>query len=368
MEDHHDKDNIVDQLTVPARIFSRRKAVLSEKIQRAERLHSLRNEYIVDLLATIGNETYPEYRRVRAEIKRNLRSLPKPTFVTLNDLSGETSALSEISAKSQQLIASLGVNGEKVKQIQRTYTDKARLELESPQRDKNDVPAREAADMFRALSSTPIPNVTFSSVVTYSFDEGTPHAWRHIAVAGADLSTQNLDTECRIAIGGLNATDNEFALTTAEAGLSSDFFTVPTDGTVAVWVNLGARDVVHRGFAVNDWGVSDLFGWTEMRCVVRLWHIAGAIDEMGGAQTFYKTSVYEPGSLSPPSSWNVVLINQGDQRAFLFKSSQSWRAGDSMQITVGVDQFTAAWADDVTYQADVTSNWTISGISLQVIP
>jgi hypothetical protein len=55
------------EFAAPATIFSRRKAILSEEIQRAERLHSLRNEYIIDLVAAMGQKTYIDYAQIRTE-------------------------------------------------------------------------------------------------------------------------------------------------------------------------------------------------------------------------------------------------------------------------------------------------------------
>jgi hypothetical protein len=365
------------QSSAAAAFFSHRKAILLEEIQRAERLHAIRKEYIDALVTEFGTDQYSRYAQVRAETRDKLRSLRKSPSNTLNNLTAEHKARSEILAESWQLVTSLGVDREKIKAVQRTYSERAQAELQMTSRRALSLSSEDIRGPGVVPSPTGRPVVPMSAPWFYSnrtqtFNEGTEKTLTTSILAHADHLSRNVDIESEIHI--VDPSEVGYAYLRAEASIGG-ILRLPTAGTLFISIDLDAREVIATGNLSNLWGVSDLTGRIEISCFARFFPMPmGAVptpgdeiggvpvtmDEMGGPQVFDTGHLILDGA----EFWSDIRFPPGDRKSFAFASSQAYPAGTIIILALGTGLYHGVWADDVTIESDIISKWNISNVKV----
>jgi hypothetical protein len=353
------------QSSAAAAFFSHRKAILLEEIQRAERLHAIRKEYIDALVTEFGTDQYSRYAQARAETRDKLRSLRKSPSDTLNNLTAEHKARSEILAESWQLVTSLGVDREKIKAVQRTYSERAQAELQTTSRralslSSEDIRGPGVVPSPRAPHVVPMSTPWFFSGGTQTFNEGTENTLTTSIRANADHLSRNVDIESEIHI--VDPDEVGYAYLRAEASIGG-ILRLPRAGKLFISIDLDAREVIASGNLSNLWGVSDLRGRIEISCFARFFPIpmgGGPVtaDEMGGAQVFDIGHLILDGA----EFWSDIRFPPGDRKSFAFASSQAYPAGTVMLLALGTGLYHGVWADDVTIESDIISKWNISNV------
>ena len=344
------------QSSATAALFSCRKVFLLEELERAERLYLIHKGYIDALITELGADRYYRYAQARAETRDKLRSLRKSPSDTLNGLTAEREARIGILAESWQLTTSLGIDCEKIQEVQRTYSERAHAELQALSLSSADIRGPSVVAV-RTPNVLPMSTPWFFSGVTNIFKEGSLNALISTIGANANHLSGNLDIKSEIHI--VDPEQIGYAYLRVEAAIAG-ILRLPSAGKLFIAFDLDAREVTAAGNLSNLWGVSDLKARIDISSFARLYPVSGIEDRMGGWKVFDTGHIVLDGA----EFWSDIRFSPGARKSFSFVSSQAYPAGTVMMLILGTGLFHSVWADDVTIESDIVSNWSISGIQL----
>jgi hypothetical protein len=334
--------------------IERQKNVLASNKKLLLELERLRAACLTDVNGVIGNKQ-KDYVILHDEVRAKLAE-PRKVFGPQTEIElEEADQRKKRIIQSQELIGRLGLDGGKVKEIFKSYGQKADRVVDEYFKPKTSAPFV-VAD--RALVPLPATSPWMWYYPPYFTEYGSAYDYGsrgiHACTHYEDHLTGKISTVSYLEIK--DASDSDLARTDASSEIKIRPFMADVDGKIEAWLVLRSDTSDYHG------GMDDEWGWSDINVKQQSFPYMNIYPFTDGSATLLD---FQKGECDCSWSGKIADANPGDLRFIHLVSNSAVPANLWLIASFGIRDQNYARVNDYSVHMTMTNSWYIDSIAVR---
>ncbi len=345
-----------DRLQAVNSFIERQKSINSANSGLTETLNKLSQACTKDIQNLIGTAQLRSYISKHNETLKTLAALPIKYKATNEGRQQGKELRESLVKKSQEFLATLGVDAKKVENIQKGYIKKSSDAIQQYLTPKEEAP-------YVVLDPNETPKMTNNpwtwAFPPYTDERGTQ--WSYGTRGGRwsshneNRNTGQIGTQAHMWLYG--ADDSDYAYTNAMSEVCV-WYKMPAAGMVEAWLYLQCIDGIYSGCMEDEWGWSDIDVYQRSNPYMQVIYPAGG-------RRYGTLMDFHIGECDCCWSGRVANANPGDFRYSHLFSTQSYAANQWVLISFGLHDYNYFWVNDESCDLSMLNRWLMHHLAIR---
>jgi hypothetical protein len=354
--------NIVDEVPLKNRLqavnlfIDRQKSIHTANSNLTTTLNQLSESCLKDIQTLIAGAQLRSYISRHNETMKTLMAMPTTYKATTEGRQQMKTSRESLVKKSQEFVATLGVDARKIENTQKSYIKKSSDALKQYLEPKEEAP-------YVILDVKETPKETHNpwtwAFPPYIDEWGTQ--WSYGTRGGRwnthyeNRNTGQVGTQGHMWLYG--ADDSDYAYINAMSEIWV-WYKMPAAGMVEAWLYLQCIDGTYSGCMEDEWGWSDIDVYQRSRPYMEVFYPAGG-------RRYGTLLDFHIGECDCCWSGRVSNANPGDFRYSHLFSTQSYAANQWVLIAFGLHDYNYFWVNDESCDLSMLNRWFMHHLAIR---